>query len=316
MAKAYAKENWWPTPDQAAISKSSISDDNCMNGLDISDHVVTREQFETCTIPPTTQDNLHIFMIGDSHAFALVPMLGQVHNETGIGVTTVSSSACPVSLNILRNRIEGGLYTACQDYVKSMLELVQATAKPGDIVLIASRYRTYLSSIPPISWIDTESYHRGQYDLFRDGKLISKADAQRQVATDLIEIGNQLAAKGVTLVLHAPLPEHHIRAEQCLPVWFSAGGGLKPECTVSREENLAHRQPAMDVLQTVEQALTNVYVWDVFDQLCPGEKCSHFRDGKPLFRDDDHLALYGSRSLVPDFIVFLQQHDLLEDGNV
>ncbi|MEL6161060.1 MAG: acyltransferase family protein [Cyanobacteria bacterium J06554_11] len=312
LAQPYAESTWWVSSEEALIEGTPISEENCWNWLDKEDHTVSAAQLDLCTLPPTTPDSPHLFLLGDSHGFSFIPMLAEVREQTGMGITTVANAGCPISLNVLRRRAEGGMYTKCNDYVVSMLALLKERANPGDVVLIASRYRAYLTDAPPISLEDTVAYSEGAYDLFQDDQPISKANAQPQIAADLISIAKSFADEGVNLVLGAPLPEHRMRAEQCLPVWFSAGSGLKPECFVSRTENIAHRQPMVSMLQAVADETPSTTLWDPFDELCPDEQCSHFRKEKPIYRDDDHLSLYGSRSLAPSFIQSLKQLMLRE----
>ncbi|MEL6605284.1 MAG: acyltransferase family protein [Cyanobacteria bacterium J06614_10] len=307
LAQPYAESSWWVSAEEALVEGTAVTEENCWNWLDKENHTVSAVQLDLCTLPPATQDSPHLFLLGDSHGFSFIPMLAEVRAQTGMGMTTVANAGCPISLNVLRRRAEGGMYTKCNDYVVSMLALLRERARPGDVVMIAARYRAYLTDVSPISLEDTVSYSEGAYDLFQDGELLSKVDAQQQIAADLASIADSFASEGVSVVLSAPLPEHRMRAEQCLPVWFSAGSGLKPECFVSRTENLAHRQPMVSMLQEVANETAQTVLWDPFDELCPDAQCSHFREETPIYRDDDHLSLHGSKSLAPNFIQLLNQ---------
>ncbi|MEL6468649.1 MAG: acyltransferase family protein [Cyanobacteria bacterium J06623_4] len=307
LAQPYAESSWWVSSEEALVEDTTITEENCWNWLDKKSHTVSAAQLDLCTLLSATPDSPHLFLLGDSHGFSFIPMLAEVRAQTGMGMTTVANAGCPISLNVLRRRAEGGMYTKCNDYVVSMLALLRERARPGDVVMIAARYRAYLTDVPPISLEDTVTYSEGAYDLFQDGEPISKTNAQQQISADLVSIADSFASRGINLVLTAPLPEHRMRAEQCLPVWFSAGSGLKPECFVSRTENLAHRQPMVSMLQGVVNETTQTALWDPFDELCPDAQCSHFREAAPIYRDDDHLSLYGSKSLAPNFIQLLNQ---------
>jgi hypothetical protein len=51
-----------------------------------------------------------------------------------------------------------------------------------------------------------------------------------------------------------------------------------------------------------------VKLWDPFDVLCPenaSNSCNVFRDGKPLFFDQDHLSGYGNFIVYNDFVSFI-----------
>jgi hypothetical protein len=51
--------------------------------------------------------------------------------------------------------------------------------------------------------------------------------------------------------------------------------------------------PVLQSLPTLKAEYPSLVVWDPFSILCPSSVCSAFRDGKPLFFDQDHLSGYG-----------------------
>lgn len=309
LAKTYYNQQWWPAKNSPIIEGSEVSESNCHMGLDDpNEQIVTIEQIDRCTAAAEPASAPHIFLVGDSHAFSLVPMLGELRNKSDFSVTAVTSSGCLISSTVLRNRFDGnGPHLQCRNYVTSMLSLLEENLRPGDIVLIASRYRAYIGDEPPIARLDVENHNSERGYLFKDGERISRIEAREQVAQDLMKIAERFSQKEVSLIIQAPVPEQALRADQCLPTWFSAGSSLKPECFVERKKNLEHRQSSMDMLNDVQSVAENAYIWDPFDALCPDKKCSHFQEDKPLFRDDDHLSEYGSKKLALHFTDFLNR---------
>lgn len=48
--------------------------------------------------------------------------------------------------------------------------------------------------------------------------------------------------------------------------------------------------------------LPSVRIWDPFPVLCPTERCSAARAGRPLFFDGDHLSAYANGLVYPSFL--------------
>lgn len=308
LYREYNSSDWEADANQILIEGTQISRKNCKTDPKEKNPAIAQQQFIACTLPGTPASKPHIFMVGDSHAEGLIPMFEEVAEGTGIGITTVFARGCLFSQHVLA----AGEDNQCNNYAKNLLNLIEEKSKPDDIVLVISRYTAYLIDSSPIPLREQERYDKQGYDqYYRDGKPISKAAARRYVAQEYAETATRLKAKGVKFIVQAPLPEYFARADQCLPVWFSASSGLKPECFTTRASNLEQRRPVIDMLQAAQRSEAEVYVWDAFDRLCPSNECLHFSNNKPLVYDDNHLSVYGSRSLANDFIGFLQRNQLI-----
>jgi peptidoglycan/LPS O-acetylase OafA/YrhL len=308
LYREFNSQDWLATPQQIIIRNSQISGNNCKISEQDTSASAIQNQFETCTVSAVDQNKPHIFVFGDSHARALSPMFDEVHKKLGLGVTMVFSPGCLVSAHISSVSNDD----TCPKQATSVFELIKDKMHPGDIVLGVSRYSGYLSDKPPISWLERSSYE-GEGLLYIDGKAVSKTAARQYYSDELAAMAKVLASKGVSFVIPAPIPEHYFSADQCLPTWFSVGSGLKPECFTARSLNLNYRETTIDSLQKAQKISENIYIWDVFDKLCPGDNCAHFKKGKPLFYDDDHISVYGSRSLAPNFVDFLKSHNLIAE---
>lgn len=302
LYQQYDTQDWFAPLDGIQIEGSQISRRNCAIPKDNFGPDALEAQFKQCTSFAKTSESPHIFLIGDSHAEAIIPLMSQVVNEADIGITSLFSSACFVSLDMS--------YTdpTCPQITRNVLDLVEKKAKANDTVLIASYYAALnvgqsinqQAQIPVVARTST------------DVEITSAQAAHLQLEKELIEISEHLQAKGIHLAVQAPFPEHRVHAEQCVPTWFSANSGLRPACFTDKALILEHRQPLMDSLKAVQKQTSNLYVWDAFDELCPEQTCAHFRAEKPIFLDDDHISVYGSKSLSANFLNFLKMHELIQ----
>jgi hypothetical protein len=53
--------------------------------------------------------------------------------------------------------------------------------------------------------------------------------------------------------------------------------------------------------------LPAVSIWDPFPILCASAVCSPYREGKPLYVDDNHLSGRGNDLLYPHFVAHLHK---------
>ena len=102
LYRAYDNKDWEATREERQVAGSQISRTNCAVKQDSFSPPVLAEQFEACTYAAKDPSSPHLFLIGDSHAESTLPMLGEVVKETDIGVTTLFSAGCFVSLDMLR----------------------------------------------------------------------------------------------------------------------------------------------------------------------------------------------------------------------
>jgi peptidoglycan/LPS O-acetylase OafA/YrhL len=165
----------------------------------------------------------------------------------------------------------------CAQYWRHVRELLSDRVRRGDLVLLATLLRAQ-----PV----TQSEESGMRSL-----------------------AQLLADRGATLVIQAPLPVQGTYAFDCVPSWFAP----QPDgCYKSRSQDLDERAPALRVVTRLASSATNIAVWDPYDLLCPTALCSPFLGNRPLYRDDDHLSLFGSAYLGPHFVSFLRQKRLVD----
>jgi hypothetical protein len=68
-----------------------------------------------------------------------------------------------------------------------------------------------------------------------------------------------------------------------------------------RWEEMQLRAPALDTIEKLAADLPGVAVFDPFPILCPGDPCSAYAAGKPIYWDDNHVSRFGMDLLYPAF---------------
>lgn len=251
--------------------------------------------------PPTSAKPIHaphlqgrqLFVLGDSHTAAYRTLLRQVSVQLGITVIEHERGGCGVVRLIDADPPE------CADSKEAALQAIEAAAKPGDMVLLASLRMPELSgrdwtSDPAANWAAVFA------EVDDDHRAAALASAHAVLA--------RLQAAGLQVVIDAPKPVFMAPANRCSD-WFNRINPIcAPGLSVPRTQLQALRAGQLVQLAQLQQQYPMLTVWDPFPLLCPGPTCSVFdADGLPLYFDADHLSGHGNRVLAGDFIQMLLQ---------
>jgi peptidoglycan/LPS O-acetylase OafA/YrhL len=244
---------------------------------------------------PASQAGQHLFVIGDSHAETYGNMAYLAAQKHGAQVTIFSRLGCPVA-NLWTTVAHAS--PSCRHIEQDVVAFLQARARPGDVVLLASLRVPRLSA------------QSGSFDLDRQ-RLLWRADPARiadrkQALAEAGRLIEKLQEMKLHVILDAPKPLFRAPPFRCLD-WFNRSN---PACEagfeLSRELLLEYRAPIMASLRQLERS-HGVRVWDPFPILCPGAKCSALDGARPIFFDADHLSGYGGRLLVDSFSAALAE---------
>lgn len=226
-----------------------------------------------------------IFVIGDSHTAAYRTMLNIVRLKLGIKV--VEKEGCSV-MNLI-----GPDPTNCAKRREANLKDIEARAKPGDIVFLASLRMPEL---------DGREWTRGDDTVFDEvlSELTQEKNESARISAEAILA--RLEAAQVHILIDAPKALFKAPANRCSD-WFNR---MNPVCapglTMERAQLERLRTPQMKLLDLLKREHPNLTVWDPLPLLCPDPICSAFdNNGKPLFFDSNHLSGHGNRVLTPSF---------------
>jgi hypothetical protein len=238
---------------------------------------------------------------GDSHADHAVGMLEAAAGGHRIAILPRWKSGCPPLLGIepiKANRPEEN----CTQFNDAVLREVVGLQQAGRLVgvVLSARWSMYLNT-PSLAGDDGAA-------LRHDGRLIQAEGAVSALSHGLRSTLQALTARGVNVLVIAPLPEQRFEVPACL-----ARRSFE-ECSVLREIAETRRAPALVALQGAIKDSDNTSMWDPWSLLCDERRCHAERNSMVLYIDDEHLTYTGSRWLGD----FLRQdpawHSLLGDG--
>lgn len=247
--------------------------------------------YQNSSFPNSGKITPTLWVIGDSHAGAYSGMVRQAAAETGMKVQIKGMSGCSVAN--LRQPYPDTHY--CRDHLNKLFDELSKHYTEGSIVFLASLRGQRLSD---------------QWGMYEPEKLNQMLNSDRSVyyreALDQSrEIIERLLSLGFKVVIDTPKPVFRAPPFRCAD-WFNH---MNPVCTpgfeVSATELKSFDKQVLESLHTLKSEYPGLVIWDPFQILCPESTCVAFRNGKPLFFDQDHLSGYGNQLLVPSFSALL-----------
>lgn len=235
-----------------------------------------------------------IFLLGNSHAQHLIPMLEAVSRETGYGFTGVTISSCKL---IDASQIIDSInyrYDLCGEYYARSWAHIIRNARAGDIVLVGAdaiilRPRSDEAGRPS--------------SVIAAGMRLSTGEAYVKSLEELTSFAEILKSKGVHLVFAGPTPRFPRAATKCIAEWFRPE---LPGCQVPVSAVASIRGEYLIALSSLLADNGFVHFWDPASSLCGDAVCSSVKMDRLLFRDQQHLSIFGSESLAPNFIKFIR----------
>ncbi|BAP46048.1 O-antigen acetylase [Pseudomonas sp. StFLB209] len=234
-----------------------------------------------------------LYVVGDSHAMAYIPMLSKLVMDTGVQVRLYNNGGCPfMSFQAIRES------EACRANSLAALQDITGKVQAGDVLFMPSlRLSRFSDQFEHFARSKTMAEMFGEQAV--SGRQRLEAEAPQWLAP--------LAEKGVRLVFEAPKPIFEIPPFRCAN-WFDHNN---PICSygrsVKRDEMQTYRQPVTEILGRLAGQMPAVSVWDPLPVLCPESDCQVERDGRPLFYDADHVSGHGNMLLAPDFEQFINR---------
>jgi peptidoglycan/LPS O-acetylase OafA/YrhL len=245
---------------------------------DAMPHGGTRFVFRRTGCPTVLEGRLYV--IGDSHAWAYLRMLGRVALESGRVVSVMTAPGC----SVLPGYRNPGVDERCALFLSAAFAALPRDLGRGDVIFMPGlrtpRYREYSDATfgpAPAARVYTDA----------------------QLAVEVARL-TPLLDREVRLIIEAPKPVFRYAPLRCSD-WFN---WRNPHCLVApmtRQEALERRASVMLTLQRLRTDEPRIELWDPFPALCPTLACAPMRGGKPLVSDGDHLTGYANDLLYGDF---------------
>jgi hypothetical protein len=280
------------------ILDTGVNQKNCTVPVGKPYGPTTRPNYDLCQKPGRPGAG-EIFLLGDSHALHLIPMLDSVTRATGQRLTFAFQMACFID-PLMTATLGSVTFPGCQDLAKGEMDRAIERLSPGDIVMISSWINSYLSGLSSTGKPSEMVVEMG-------GRRISPPEARSIHASNLRRFAERLAERGIHLVLIVDTPMLLQKPIECRPKI-----GDSKHCAPDAQITARMHKVIRDTLGAASSGLANVHVFDPSAHFLDeaGRVTAVKQDGTLLFSDDHHLSWSGSLSLADSFRSFLEQNGL------
>ena len=275
-----------------------------------------------CTVPPwapygpTTRTDFsscgrvgvsgarELFLLGDSHALHLLPMLQGAAAQSGQALSYSFKGNCLISPE-LTGRYRQRRFEPCRAFAAGELERARQRLVPGDVVVVANWFNHYLG--------ERDSRDRlieAPFDAA--GEPLSREQVRQRWVASLRRQARLLAERGLELVLVVDVPSLSREPTAC-EAWSALRPDLDPStlCAPPAALTAAQQQLQRRTLQAVADGLPNVRVFDPTPALLHRGLVQHrLPQGGLRYFDTNHLTVSASRSLSPLWLAFLEAEGL------
>jgi SGNH domain (fused to AT3 domains) len=233
--------------------------------------------------PRAPESGPRVFVVGDSHAGAYLPMFTRAKAELGADIRVFWSAGCATI---------SAHSAPCKAFIDKAFKEILTAAQPGDVVFLPGLRTRRLA--------DQSEVHSFN-DIFK--LELAEANARNVHVMEAVAALRPILGNGVRVVLELPKPLIPAPTFRCVD-WFNKGNPLcRHGLQIEREAVMRLTEPARQALLAVQRQLPDIELWDPFPMLCPGSTCGALLpDGSPIFFDADHLSNVGNELVAEDWM--------------
>nr|WP_255771564.1 SGNH hydrolase domain-containing protein [Microbulbifer guangxiensis] len=241
-------------------------------------------------------NNMDYLLWGDSHAGAFLPGFQLWLRERGHRGLAAVKSACAPLMGVVR--VEMGSAQDCDRFNAQVIEMLEGREDISTVILVA-RWALVVegSRSPGESGPPAVLGLAGQQE-----PLTASDDPGRDnaglVAQGLAETVSRIRATGREVLIVESIPE--IAFSVPMAIVSSEFVGAQLQAAPTLEEVQARNQRTNEILGSLVEAF-QIQRESLVPDLCH-PRCQIQADGRPLYRDDDHLSAFGSEQLVPELL--------------
>lgn len=240
---------------------------------------------ELCSLGEASVSASYILW-GDSHAEAIRKGFIDLSNQYGIKGVFAGYTGCPPAEGLKRYDVPAN---QCDQFSAATLGYILAEKIPH--VVMYARWPLYIES----TMYGNET---GKPPFFARGTSTQNAELLEEKMRQTIEV---LQTNGIKVSLIAGTPEigddvSNMMAKSAL---YKRGDDLNMLLAPTIAEYEARQKSSNAFLQMLSNEYDLKIYWP-HQELCDEKYCPVLdREGRPLYRDDDHLSLYGAEKLEP-----------------
>lgn len=250
-------------------------------------------------------DSVRVWVVGDSHADAIVTAVAAALPNAKEGVYFRGDSGC---LFIQGASWAKGNNDGCQKLVRDVSDEL-AVRYPGVPLIIINRTSAYVFSEENLDLSDpspTPIVYFSEQRAGNDPKF--QAEFRQHYLDTLCKV-----AESRPVYVLGPVPEMPVHVPMIIGRAMLRGSPV--EVSISREQ-YEKRHAFVRALQDEAAKQCGIHLLDPAPYFCDDSACQSTRGGAPLYVDDDHLSEFGNRVLVPLFSQIFSMDEPSEDQSI
>lgn len=272
--------------DQEMVGKQfpwkKLQNDNCVHRF------VNLKDVQYCLLsndaPPT------MVIVGDSHGNHLYPGLSEKFVTLHIGI-----GGCVPFYDVERRDSPTAPLICSADLMNKALDFAMSE-KSIEYIVLAGRYNTYLSGE---GFGELEKSEQGDNTI----KITSKGQTGNAdvFLNGMRQTLRRLVASGKNVIFVMDVPEIGFSPKVCIGLRFDLTSEKSP-CAITRADFERRDKSYRKLMYAVAAEFPSVKVVDPAHAFCDSYYCWALKDGKLLYRDDDHLSVEGSQYLANELM--------------
>lgn len=229
-----------------------------------------------------------VALIGDSHASHFLAGLQDHVMSQGGNLAVLSGPGCVPYLGIRTRNVKGDPQT-CGEIVKWMFSYINANPQINTI---------YLATRGPIS-LNGKTY--GEEEVagrYIDSDIYPTASTQKELFIQALDRTlARLLSDGKKVIIILDNPELGFNPQLCsdLPLIRQT----KLTCSIPRAEVDTRNADYREIMHQAQLKYPSIDFVDTFRVLCDDSQCYARKNDQMLYRDNNHLTIFGSKQLTP-----------------
>lgn len=241
-----------------------------------------------CWYGNVDDSTLNILYWGDSHTDATAYELHRTMPEASIYHAAYAS--CPPVLGLVRQ----DSVSECDQFNEKIYTFL--AEQHFDVVILSARWRAHFTGQKFNNGQGATENYQVIYDTVDDSKLDTR---EGRVANATIEFVTKLAGKypNTKFVVLGQIPE----AGWNVPVYVAKKflkDGVIPNVSIDRSHIEMQSAIVAKTFKELEQE--NVFYFEVLDVFCDQSQCHHNFGRDLIYKDDDHLTVFGANMLATE----------------
>jgi hypothetical protein len=243
----------------------------------------------------------NFYLVGDSHAQHLLPMLGLALPGRGFQLRAAFKNSCLVSANLYID-YKKKKYHECFDFSAQALNHIIENGRSGDILLLSAWLNRHLGLV------DVKGRRNKESLVWVGDRQISLEAAREVYVAEMQGYAAKLLLKNVRVILLVDLPPLARSPVTCNSKLF----GNNKICAPAQKISKKIHSDTLELLNRISSNHKNVYIFDPSRYLFQDLNITHSSpSGKLIYSDTHHLSVSGSRSLSASFQEFLRENELV-----